>query len=147
MPCSSPVEISRFVFDYKHGGRVKRYFQVPCGKCIGCLKSRQQQYAFRAEWEALDPSNLTILFCTFTYAPEFLLDNELSKLDFQHYIRRLRKSLPDTRIRYLACGEYGEKYGRKHLHAILYFDKFVDYHCVADAWTFGIVDIAPFLPA
>ena len=147
MPCSSPVEIGRYVFDSKHGGRIKRYFLVPCGKCIDCLKVRQQQYAFRAEWEALDPSNLTIVFCTFTYAPDFLLDNELSKLDFQRYIRRLRKALPDTRVRYFACGEYGELYGRKHLHAILYFDKFVDFKPISDCWTFGIVDIAPFSPA
>lgn len=147
MPCSAPIEIGRYVFDSKHGGRIKRYFKVPCQKCIDCLKVRQQQYAFRAEWEAIDPSNLTILFCTFTYAPEFLLDNELSKLDFQRYIRRLKKALPGTRIKYMACGEYGEMYDRKHLHALLYFDKFVDYKPIADCWTFGIVDILPFLPA
>lgn len=147
MSCSSPVEISRYVFDSKHGGRIKRYFLVPCGKCIECLKVRQQQYSFRAEFEAQDPSNLTIVFCTFTYAPEFLLDNELNKIDFQRYIRRLRKSLPGVRVRYLACGEYGELYGRKHYHAILYFNAFVDFKPISDAWTFGIVDILPFLPA
>lgn len=144
MPCSSPLDISRFVYDPSHGGRVKRYFRVPCGKCIGCLKVRQQQYSFRAEFEAQDPRNKVILFCTFTFANEFLEDNELSKIDMQHYIRRLRKALPDCRIKYLICGEYGELYGRKHYHAILYFDKYIDFKVVSDCWTFGLVDIAPF---
>lgn len=147
MACSSPVEICRYVYSPSHGGRIKRYFLVPCGKCISCLKVRQMQYAFRAEWEALDPRSVVILFCTFTYAPEYLLDNELSKVDVQRYIRRLRKSLPGVRVRYLFCGEYGELYGRKHYHAILYFDKFIDFHYVADNWPFGIVDIAPFTTA
>lgn len=147
MPCSHPVEIPRYVYSPSHGGRIKRYFLVPCGKCISCLRVRQQQLAFRAEWEALDPSNCVILFCTFTYAPEYLLDNELSVIDMQRYIRRLRKSLPGVRVKYLICGEYGELYGRKHYHAILYFDSFIDYHYVGDAWPFGIVDIAPFTSA
>lgn len=132
------------MYDPFHGGRVKRYFRVPCGKCIGCLKVRQQQYSFRAEWEAQDPRNKVILFVTFTYAPKFLMDNELSKIDMQRYIRRLRKALPDCRVKYLICGEYGELYGRKHYHAILYFDKYIDFKVVSDCWTFGIVDIAPF---
>lgn len=147
MPCSQPIEVGRYVYDAKHGGRIKRYFLVPCGKCVSCLRARQMQFAFRAEWEALDPSNLTILFCTFTYSPENLLDNELSVRDVQHYIRRLRKSLPDTRVKYMFCGEYGELYGRKHYHGLLYFDKFIDYEVVAKNWPFGIVDIAPFTPA
>lgn len=146
MPCSSPVSVGRWTYSPAHGGRIKRYVNYPCGKCLECLKSRQMQYAFRAEWEALDPTNVCILFCTFTYAPEFLLDNELSKSDFQHYIRRL-KLATSSRVRYMCCGEYGEKYGRKHLHAILYFDKFIDYHFISDCWTFGIVDVAPFTPA
>lgn len=148
MACSKPVTIGRFVYDYKHGGRIKRYFLVPCGHCLDCLKVRQQQYAFRAEWQALDPRSLTILFCTFTYAPEYLpADNELSKDEMQRYIRRLRKSLPDVSVKYMICGEYGEKYGRAHYHAILYFDAFIDYKPVVDAWPFGIVNIAPFTNA
>lgn len=147
MPCSSPVDVPRFVYDPNHGGRVKRYFRVPCGHCIDCLRVRQSQYAFRAEWEFLDPRNVCVLFCTFTYAPEFLLDNELSKLDMQRYIRRLKKSLSGVRVKYMICGEYGELFGRKHYHALLFFDKFVSYDVIARAWTFGIVDISPFTSA
>lgn len=149
MSCSRPVEISRYVFSPSRGGRVKRYFLVPCGHCLQCLKQRQQQIAFRAEWEALDPSNVLTLFVTLTYAPEFLPpDNELSKDEMQRFIRRLKKLTNDSvRVRYVICGEYGEQYGRAHFHALLYFDKYIDYHIISDAWSFGIVDIANFLPA
>lgn len=149
MPCSRPVELSRWCFSPSRGGRVKRYFLVPCGHCLSCLKTRQQQIAFRAEWEALDPSNVLTLFVTLTYSDEFLpKDNELSKDEFQRFIRRLKKYTGDSvRVRYVACGEYGELYGRCHYHALLYFDKYIDYGIISKAWPFGIVDIANFLPA
>ena len=103
------------------------------------------QYAFRMEYEALDPSNKSIYFCTFTYAPDFLPpDNELSKLEVQHYIRRLKKFLPDSvRVRYFFCGEHGSVQftERAHYHAILYFSDYVPEKVIARAWPFGRVDI------
>lgn len=148
MPCSSPVTISRWTFDRNHGGRIKRYFLVPCGHCLGCLKTRQQQIAFRAEYEAIDPSNVQTLFVTLTYANEYLpKGNELSKSAFQRFIRRLKKRIPNVRVRYVACGEYGALYGRCHYHCLLFFSDYVEYSVIKDAWPFGIVDIAPFLSA
>lgn len=145
MPCTNPIDIPRYVFDSKHGGRIKRYFRYPCGKCLACLKVKQMQYAFRAEWEANDPSNLTVLFCTFTYSPEFLPpNNDLSKKDVQDFMRRLRLRFPGVRISYLFCGEYGDLRGRAHYHSILCFSDFVDYQPISDAWSKGIVDISPF---
>lgn len=148
MACASPQSIYRYVFDPLHGGRVRRYFLVPCGRCVDCLKSRQMSYAFRAEWEALDPSNVQVLFCTFTYAPEFLpKGNELSKVEVQRFLRRLRLNCKGVRVRYLFCGEHGSLYDRSHYHAILYFDKFVDFSAIVKAWPLGIVDIRPFSSA
>lgn len=148
MACGTPQTIYRYVYDPLHGGRVRRYFLVPCGRCVDCLKSRQMSYAFRAEWEALDPSNVQVLFCTFTYAPEYLpKGNELSKNEVQRFIRRLRLACEGVRVRYLFCGEHGSLYDRAHYHAILYFDKFVDFDKIASAWSLGIVDIRPFSSA
>lgn len=148
MACGSPLEIYRYVYDPFHGGRVRRYFLVPCGRCVECLKARQMSYAFRSEWEALDPSNVQVLFCTFTYAPEYLpKGNELSKIEVQRFIRRLRLNCEGVRVRYLFCGEHGSLYNRAHYHAILYFDKFVDFEVIASAWPLGIVDIRPFSSA
>ena len=104
------------------------------------------QYAFRMEWEALDPRNNDIKFCTFTYAPEFLPpDNELSKLEVQHFVRRLKKLLPDgVTLRYCFCGEHGSELytERAHYHAILFFSDFVPDSLISKAWSMGRVDIA-----
>lgn len=146
MPCYSPVSVrnkSIVAFTGKHS---TFYNLVPCGRCLGCLKVRQMQYAFRMEWEAIDPSTKMIRFCTFTYSPEWLpSDNELSKSVVQHYVRRLKKYLPDgVRVRYCFCGEHGspEYTERAHYHAILYFSEIVPESAIAKAWPFGIVDIA-----
>lgn len=145
MPCYNPISVrnKRSSSLNRHG---RTFYQlVPCGKCLGCLKVRQMQYAFRMEWEAKDISNKCIYFCTFTYAPEFLPpDNELSKLEVQHYIRRLKKYIPNVRVRYVFCGEHGsfEFTERAHYHAILFFSDYVSMSIIAKAWPFGIVDIA-----
>lgn len=146
MPCYTPIPVRnrRESSLNRHGSTF--YNLVPCGKCIGCLRTRQMQYAFRMEYEALDPSNRMIRFCTFTYAPEYLPeDNELSKLEVQHYVRRLKKYLPsNVRVRYVFCGEHGsEAYTeRAHYHAILFFSEIIPDRLIAKAWPFGRVDIS-----
>lgn len=145
MPCYNPqsVKYGRLSFVRRNGATF--YHLVPCGKCLGCLKVRQMQYAFRMEYEALDPATKCIYFCTFTYSSEFLPpDNELSKLEVQHYVRRLKKYLPlNVRLRYVFCGEHGspEYTERAHYHAILFFTDFVSESLVAKAWPFGRVDV------
>lgn len=136
-------------FTYKNGKKIslfqRRKFSqiVPCGRCAGCLAVRQMQYAFRAEWEAADPKTVQMFFVTLTFAPEHFHDNELCKKDFQDYICRLRHRNDGVRIRYLACGEHGELYGRKHYHAILFLDKEISVSDVYSCWPYGIVDVRP----
>lgn len=154
MPCYSPRSIlhektvvSGFV--YKNGKRIpflaRRKFSqvVPCGKCLGCLRVRQMQYAFRAEWESLDPSTKAMYFVTLTFAPEYFEDNELFKKDCQDYICRLRHRNPDIRIRYMICGEHGELYDRKHYHCLLFCTGELPYSDIVGCWNRGIVDIRP----
>lgn len=146
MPCYSPISVRN-----KRLSRVNRrgstfYVQVPCGHCLGCLRAKQMQYSFRLEWEALDPDNKHIRFCTFTFAPEFLPeDNELSKSCVQHYIRRLKKYLPENvRVKYFFCGEHGSPdfTERAHYHAILFFSEIIPDRLIAKAWPFGRVDVS-----
>lgn len=145
MPCYSPIDIRDKRKSFVELGLSTLYKRVPCGHCLGCLRVRQMQYAFRLEWEALDPRNKDIKFCTFTYAPEFLpTDNELSKLEVQHYVRRLKKLLPDgVKVRYFFCGEHGDLRQRAHYHALLFFSDFVSDDVVSKAWSMGIVDVQP----
>lgn len=46
--------------------------------------------------------------------------HSLSKRDLQLFLKRLRRQHPDDRIRFFACGEYGEKSCRPHYHLILF---------------------------
>lgn len=101
--------------------------QIPCGNCIGCRIDRSQQWTVRLMAEA--SRNDRRVFLTLTYDPLKLPENnQLIPRDLQLFWKRLRKfaKLPsDQKIKYLACGEYGDKDGRPHYHAILFG---VDFH-------------------
>lgn len=48
-------------------------------------------------------------------------------LDYQLFMKRLRKKY-GPKIRFYQCGEYGEKKGRPHYHAIIFNHHFTDQH-------------------
>lgn len=65
-------------------------------------------------------------FITLTYDDEHLPPgNTLVLKHFQDFMKRLRKQF-GTNIRYLHCGEYGEKFGRPHYHALIFNFDFDD---------------------
>lgn len=67
------------------------------------------------------------LFVTLTYDDENLKD--LNKRDLQLFFKRLRREFPGKRIKYFACGEYGERTLRPHYHMILYGLTLKDLEC------------------
>lgn len=104
-------------------GYVDRPMQVPCGQCIGCKLERSRQWAVRAVHEAKLHTLNCYVTLTYTDAPE---GGTLVKKHLQDFWKRLRKHYPGLRIRYLACGEYGENLGRPHYHAIIFGLDFPD---------------------
>ena len=98
---------------------------IPCGRCIGCRLERSRQWAVRCMHEAsLYEDNS---FITLTFSPEHLpADGSLSRKHMQDFLKRLRQRFSDRRIRVFYCGEYGEKLGRPHYHAILFNCEFSD---------------------
>lgn len=82
-------------------------------------------------------------FVTLTYSPDGLYRNEqgycdLSKRDVQLYLKRLRKVVEPLKIRYFACGEYGERGHRPHYHLIIFgLSPYLQSHVKAmvDAWS------------
>lgn len=132
--------------------------QVPCGKCLECLKTKRLQWQFRLEQEFL--SCKYSFFLTFTYSDEFLPTIELpdgskqSYLDkkvLQDLIKRIRyfsDSLYGASLRHYSCGEYGETDGlthRAHYHVILFTDNQqlrdnIEKICLL-SWTKGRVDV------
>lgn len=90
--------------------------QVPCGTCLGCRTTRAQHWALRCHLESLEHEHTCIT--TLTYDDAYLPPT-LEKRTMQLWLKRLRKA-SQKKIRYFACGEYGERQGRPHYHAILF---------------------------
>ncbi len=110
MQCSSPSWVK--VGDDK-------YREVACGRCLCCRKQRSREWAVRCLHEA--SLHRSSGFVTLTYSDDFFpADAAVSKDALQRFFKRLRKALGDRKVRYLACGEYGERRGRPHYHAAVF---------------------------
>jgi len=90
----------------------------PCGQCVGCRSDRVQQWGLRCMHEAqMHPHNS---FLTLTYDDEHLpADYSVDKPTFQKFMKRLRKPMLG-KLRFYACGEYGDINGRPHYHALIF---------------------------
>lgn len=125
--------------------------QVPCGKCGGCRADRAMSWAIRCYHEAsLYPQNC---FVTLTYA-----DPAPPKLDPKHlsqFFHDLRHC--GEKLRWYACGEYGDKTKRPHYHALIFGRDFLEgaipidverqsylSEFLTDKWGHGMVDLQRF---
>lgn len=105
-------------------------FSVPCGQCIGCRLDRSRDWANRCMLEL--QYHRSAYFVTLTYNDEhvprsYYSDPETGEAfesltlvprDLQLFFKRLRKKV--GKIRYFACGEYGDQTMRPHYHAIIF---------------------------
>ena len=98
---------------------------VPCGKCLGCRKAHARQWAIRLVHEAqLHPTSAW--FVTLTYDDGSLPDNgSLDPRDLQLFLKKLRRK-HRRKLRYYACGEYGDASDRPHYHLVLYGPELLD---------------------
>lgn len=93
--------------------------KVPCGKCLSCRIAKQKEWATRIIHEKNYHSDS--MFLCLTYDDEHLpIYGSLVKKDLQKWFKRLRKKWKNKKIKYLACGEYGEEEYRPHYHVILF---------------------------
>jgi len=108
--CASPYQgLSKMGF-------AKEY---PCGRCLNCRINRAEEWSTRILLELEDRTKVGD-FVTLTFDDDKscpLLSQALSKRVLQNYFKRLRKA--GNKIKYFACGEYGEKHGRAHYHAVI----------------------------
>lgn len=133
MPCLHPISAWYVRLPGVHRGKVafKPFpgaspIDLPCGQCIGCRLERARQWAVRSVKEAqMHDHNC---FITLTYDDQRLpAGRTLVKEDLQKFFKRLRKRLgAAVPVRYLACGEYGDKTQRPHYHAIIFGYEFED---------------------
>lgn len=154
MKCLSPLLVKD-----KYGQLV----HAPCGQCIHCRLNYARQWSIRIAHEQLKYGS-NCCFLTLTYADEFLpADHSIHKRDLQLFLKRFRKSLGVSKIRYFGCGEYGGKFGRPHYHICvfgvpidskIFKNRHVHYekgkpcghHCDLSAWPYGKVHIGSLTP-
>lgn len=120
MACFRPLQVhyAPEVGGVSFGGRGMP-MELPCGYCIGCRKEQARQWATRCMHEAAMHSQSC--FITLTYSDEQLpCPPLLSKREHQLFVKKLRKRLAPRRISFFLSGEYGDRYGRPHYHAIIF---------------------------
>lgn len=135
MPCYHPISGWRSRTLNESGKRsivfnpLEGYLDMPlevgCGSCVGCKMEYARQWAVRCVHEAsLHDRNS---FITLTYNSECIPDSgSVGVEETQLFFKRLRKSILPVRIRYFACGEYGDDSRRPHYHSIIFGYDFPD---------------------
>lgn len=99
--------------------------EVPCGSCVGCRLERSRQWAVRCVHESKMHDSSS--FVTLTYDDGNLpKGGSLNYVDYQLFMKRLRKEFSGKTVRFYMCGEYGEQTMRPHYHALLFGVDFVD---------------------
>lgn len=128
---------------------------IPCGKCLECLRDKQNEWVVRLFMESKYHSN--ILFFTLTYAPESvpeLVDQDgvvyrsVFKKHLQDWFKRFRQRYKNeygenAQLKYFITSEYGPKTKRPHYHGILFgIPKDVFNRLALAEWrsSFGYVD-------
>lgn len=132
----SRVAFGQWIDSVDEDGELTQLFEVPCGKCVECLKDRRQRWTNRLLLEAASYDVHQVYFVTLTYDDEHLDYSEsgvatLRKKHIQDWIRSLREYVekspdpdvyygPPCKIRYFAAGEYGDRTLRPHYHVLLF---------------------------
>lgn len=107
-----------------------------CGSCHACRINYTSSWTLRCLYELSGWDSAS--FCTFTYNEVSLpKDHSLHPEHLSKFWKNLRYNLDGRRIKYYACGEYGDSFGRPHYHAIIFgLDPYSknDREAVKDAW-------------
>lgn len=130
MACFSPLQGYRSRkggITFKHSESIfGQPFNVPCGQCIGCRIKKSRDWAARCHHEAsLHKENS---FLTLTYDNKHLpkYPHSLDKKHLSKFIKALRNKIHPKKVRFFACGEYGQAteknnyIARPHFHIILF---------------------------
>lgn len=131
MDCLHPIRIKNPNYKIENGFEGNEYCFVPCGRCAACIVSNANEWRVRLQIE--NDNCESSYFVTLTYDdeklpigiyPDSFGDSHVvpyvCKRDVQLFFKRLRKSFPDSKIRYFLVSEYGPTTYRPHYHCILF---------------------------
>ena len=103
---------------------VAKPFNLPCGKCWKCRLTYARTWAIRCMHETQGKKSS---FLTLTYNEDHLpKDGSLNVRHFQLFMKKLRNKTKIKKLRFFHSGEYGEKLGRPHYHALIFGYDFPD---------------------
>ena len=130
------------------------FVNAPCGRCLSCCLAKQSSLNFlcQKELQKIYKQGLGASFVTLTYSdanvPYVSADKPymtLQKTDLQKFLKRLRdyvhrSDLPN--IKFLACGEYGDSFGRPHYHLVLFgLSDYLSNKFCKSAWKLGLFQV------
>lgn len=145
-------------------GEVSEWFDIPCGRCLGCRLDYSKSWSERILLEC--ESWKYNWFLTLTYDDDHLVFDKsehnptLVKRHFQCFMKALRQYLDRKgleSVRFYGCGEYGDESLRPHYHIIVFnlpLDDLVYYgdskmgyplymsECLTNLWHRGNVYVA-----
>lgn len=133
MACFSPLKAyppppgsdRRYVWSSSRSFAGALPVNLPCGQCIGCRLQKAAEWTTRLHHEHSQHERAS--FVTLTFNDEHLpIDYSINVRDVQLFLKRLRKALGHERVRYFACGEYGDQGGRPHYHLLVFGYDFPD---------------------
>ncbi len=149
MPCYSPLKgykdiISGGWTSNKAGNA--QTLEVACGQCLGCRVDHRLMWSIRIVHEAaMHMDHYGNSWATLTYRdPSACTDEQYRNGHFipsdyslkpshvSDFVRSLRKSNKDHKIRYFYCGEYGDENERPHYHICLFNHSFNDQYLWKD---------------
>lgn len=142
--CCPPARRISLGAEYQ-SGLVVNFIPIPCGNCLGCRLDYAKQWSVRLQHEFQMHPEDECWFLTLTYNDDALAETflpskppidrlvlgadhlgescwfpNLYPRDMTLFWKRLRKHFPDSKIMYYQAGEYGERRGRCHWHAIVF---------------------------
>lgn len=145
MPCFHPLPAWRSRTGTVSLGREppdSEPLRLPCGSCLGCRTSEARAWALRCHLE--NQQHPASCFTTLTYADDPKI---LWKPDLQLWLKRLRKKVAPTRVRFFASGEYGERFARPHFHALLFGIGTHHRKAIEETWGHGYTHTVDLTPA
>lgn len=114
-----------------------RQLFVPCKKCIPCKINKTSEWTLRILMELQYWQSA--VFVTLTYNQDNLPANgSLSREVLSDFFKSLRQNLNGRKIKYYACGEYGDSDNteRPHYHCIIFgvSDSLEDRKALFNSW-------------
>lgn len=97
----------------------------PCGMCKKCRLEKAKEWSVRIMHEAKMHKENCFLSLTFNNQ-NIPADGSIRKKDVVRFMKRLRKQLAPKKVRFYACGEYGDKSFRPHYHVLIFGHDFKD---------------------